>query len=103
MFDFLVSGARVLTSDDVAHAVLEYSRVLAERGRTAIVTFPAIVDGHHGETWMSVGAALPIVAVRSEPELPITLEGTEFAVWHIRRRTAELDGEASGVDTDVHL
>lgn len=97
MFDFLVNGARVLTSDDVADAVLEYSRVLSERGRTALVTFPAIVDGHHGETWMSLGSGLQLVAVRSEPELPISLEGTEFAVWHIRRRTQELEDESSDV------
>jgi hypothetical protein len=101
MFDFLVNGTRVLTSDDVAHAVLEYTRALAERGQSAVVTFPAVVDGHHGETWMSVGAGMPMVAVRSDPELPLTLDGTEFAVWHIRRRTAELTDGANGVDTDI--
>jgi hypothetical protein len=101
MFDFLASGARVATTDDVAGAVLEYARVLAQQGRSAMVTFPAIVDGQNGETWMTVGAGLPLVAVRTEPEVPVFLQGTEFAVWNIRRRTAELDGEASDIDWDI--
>lgn len=101
MFDFLTAGVRVATTDDVADAILEYARVLASRGRSAMVTFPAIVDGQSGETWMMVGFGLPLVAVRSEPEVPVLLKGTEFAVWNIRRRTAELDGEASDVDWDI--
>jgi hypothetical protein len=101
MFDFLVNGARVLTTDDVADAVLEYSRLLSERGRTALVTFPAVVDGHTGETWMSIGAGLQLVAVRTDPELPLTIEGTDFAVWHLRRRAQELEEETRGLDSDV--
>lgn len=98
MFDFLVNGARVLTVDHVADAVWEYARVLTEHGQTATVTFPAIVDGERGEARMSVGHGLPLVGVKSDPALAITLTGTEFAEWDIRRRIAEID---EPVDTDA--
>jgi hypothetical protein len=93
--DFLVNGARVLTTDDVADAVLEYAGALAGSGKAAVVRFPAVVEGQTGLTWMTVGAGAPVLAVQFDTEVPISLEGSEFAAHDIRRRTAHLAASES--------
>ena len=45
MKDILIEGHRILTTDDIADAVLAYARVLLERGTADIVEFPSIHDG----------------------------------------------------------
>lgn len=101
MFDIFVTGARMATSDDVAEALLEYFRVLAEQGRTEMVSFPALIDGQTAQAWVTIGANIPMVAVRTEPELPLSLEGEELAAWSIRRRTAVVSGRTAGFDWDA--
>jgi hypothetical protein len=100
MFDIFVTGARMATTDDVAEALLEYFRVLSEQDRTEMVSFPALLDGQSCQAWVTLGAGIPLVAVRSEPELPFTLEGEELAAWSIRRRAAVLAGQTAGFDWD---
>ena len=100
MFDIFVTGARLATSDDVAEALLEYVRVLADQGRTELVSFPALLDGQPAQAWLTLGAGMPLAAVRSEPQLPLSLEGEELAAWSIRRRAAVLAGTTAGFDWD---
>lgn len=91
MRDFLVNGARILIADAVAEAVIDLSRELSDRGRVEIVTFPGIVEGALSTTWMSVGAGLPLLLVQADPELPMSIEGSELAAWALRRRQHEIE------------
>ncbi|MGP3534716.1 hypothetical protein ACTU3I_07965 [Microbacterium sp. RD1] len=98
MFDIFVTGARVATSDEVAEALLEYLRVLSEQDRTELVSFPALLDGQPGQAWVTLGKGVPLLAVKSEPELGLSLEGEEFAAWSIRRRAAAAAARVSDLD-----
>ena len=46
MKDILIEGHRILTTDDIADAVLSYARALLERGGTDIVEFPSFHEGN---------------------------------------------------------
>lgn len=91
MRDFLVNGARILTEDAVADAVVDLARELSNRGRVDVVTFPGIVEGSLSTTWMSVGAGLPLLVVQADSDLHMTIAGSELAVWAIRRRRHEIE------------
>lgn len=100
MFDIFAAGARILTCDDVGEALLDCMRELNDQGRTETFSFPALMDGQASQAWVTVGAGIPIAAVRTDPEVPLTLEGQDFAAWSLRRRAAVLAGQARGGDWD---
>ena len=97
MRDFLVNGARILTEDAVADAIVDLSRELSNRGRVEVVTFPGIVEGSLATAWMSVGAGVPLLVVQADSDLPVSIAGAELAVWAIRRRRHEIE-QAPGAD-----
>jgi hypothetical protein len=94
MRDLLVSGARVMTSDDVADALLDYALELASHHATAVARFPALVDGQYVDTRMILGAGIPLTAVSADPGLPVSIDGAEFAAAQLRKRTSALRGRA---------
>ena len=97
MRDFLVNGARILTEDAVADAIVDLSRELSNRGRVEVVSFPGIVEGSLATAWMSVGAGVPLLVVQADSDLPVSIAGAELAVWAIRRRRHEIE-QAPGAD-----
>lgn len=98
MRDFLVNGTRILTDDAIADAVVDLSRELSNRGRVEVVTFPGIVEGALATTWMSVGAGVPLLMIQADTGLPVSIAGSELAVWAIRRRRQEIEQASSGDD-----
>ena len=95
MRDLLVSGTRVMTSDDVAEALLDYAVELTSHHATAVARFPAIVDGQHVETQMVLGAGIPLTSVSVDPVLPVDLDGADLAAAQIRNRIWTLQGRAT--------
>lgn len=61
------AGDSLVTGDEIAHAVMEYARVLANLGRADTVDIPARGDdGHTVMTTMLIGPASQIVAGQSD-------------------------------------
>ncbi|MCK6068218.1 MULTISPECIES: hypothetical protein [Microbacterium] len=90
LFDIFLGGARLLTSDSIADALLEYARVLTDCGRTQTVTFPVMLDGQAGTAWARIGAHADLVAVRTEPQIPLTLDGEEVVASELFRLAANV-------------
>ncbi|MFH8250137.1 hypothetical protein ACH3VR_07210 [Microbacterium sp. B2969] len=91
----MIGGSRFLTTDDVADAVLDYARALAQYGRSDIVRFPALVDGVAATSWLTLGPSSgSTLAAVSVSDAPIgTLEGANEASEEISRRTRTLEGD----------
>lgn len=98
MKDVFIGGVRVLTSDDVADAVFEYSLELSAKGRHSGVNFPGVLDGRITQIRMALGAGVPLIVADADEPLPVLLDGAEFAAWEIRRRAAVSAGRASDMD-----
>ena len=58
MKDILIDGHRILTTDEVADAVIDYARVLQDHGRSDVVHFPSIHDGELSRCSMLLGSGL---------------------------------------------
>jgi hypothetical protein len=83
------SNGSVLTSDDVATAVLEYAEALTEEGRSDIVDLPAVLEsGAVGTATLLISPASQLAAVTEESDLPAP-DGVEL-VAELRRRRERL-------------
>ena len=57
------AGGVVLTSDELADAVVDYAAALAKKGSSAELTIPVVLeDGSHSEASMLLGPASQLVA-----------------------------------------
>lgn len=90
MKDILIEGHRILTTDDVAEAVLSYARVLLERGSTDIVEFPSIHDGNPTLCSLLLGGAGLMAVVDAPVALSAPVGGAELACDEITRRAEAL-------------
>lgn len=55
MKDILIAGHRILTTDEVADAVIEYARKLTSTGHTDVVEFPTMYDGETAHCTLLLG------------------------------------------------
>ncbi|MFV4914406.1 hypothetical protein PFZ49_12870 [Microbacterium lacticum] len=92
MKDILIGGHRILTTDDIADAVLSYARVLIERRTADIVEFPSIHDGSPTLCSLLLGGAGLMAVVDAPVALAAPVGGADLALDEITRRAAALRG-----------
>ncbi len=90
MKDILIEGQRILTTSDIADAVLDYARVLFDSHRTDIVTFPSMLDGVSSQCSLLLGGSAPLASVEVTIDLPVVVPGADDACAEIVRRTDAL-------------
>lgn len=90
MKDILIEGHRILTTDEVADAVLNYARLLLEHNRTDIVEFPSIHDGSLTQCSILLGGAGAIAVIEASVALPPQVLGADRAHAEIARRADAL-------------
>lgn len=90
MKDILIDGHRILTTDEIADAVLSYARLLLERQETDIVDFPSLYDGTLSQCSVLLGGAGPLAVVDVVMDLPVVVHGAERACAEIMRRADAL-------------
>ena len=90
MKDILIEGHRILTTDDIADAVLSYARVLLERGSVDIVEFPSIHDGNHTVCYLLLGGLGFLAVVDAPVALSAPVSGADRARDEITRRAHAL-------------
>ena len=90
MKDILIEGHRILTTDEVADAVIAYARVLLETGTTDIVEFPSIHDGTPTLCALLLGGTGILAVVDAPTGIASALAGSELARDEIYRRANAL-------------
>jgi hypothetical protein len=90
MKDILIDGHRFLTSDDVAHAVLDYARLLHVTGGTDVVEFAGIHEGEIARCSLLLGCSGTLAVVDAGVGLPSTLLGSDSDYAEISRRADAL-------------
>lgn len=90
MKDILIEGHRILTTDEVADAVLAYARALLQHGRTDIVEFPSIHDGNPTLCALLIGGSGLIAVVEAPVALSSPVSGADRACDEITRRAEAL-------------
>ena len=63
MHEVLYAGQRLLTTESLAEAVLEYAMYLAATGANDAVTIPLVHEGVAATSRLLVGAGIPIAIV----------------------------------------
>ena len=89
MKDILIDGHRILTTDEVADAVVDYARVLQYHGRVDVVHFPSIHDGELSRCSMLLGSGL-LAVVEAPVAISATVLGADRACAEIVRRADAL-------------
>ncbi|MGB4780084.1 hypothetical protein [Microbacterium sp.] len=89
MKDILIEGHRILTTDEVADAVIDYARVLHDRGSSDIVEFPSIHDGQLSRCSVLLGSG-PLAVIEAPVEIPAAVLGADRACAEIVRRADAL-------------
>ncbi|MBG0718807.1 hypothetical protein G3N18_12175 [Microbacterium sp. 2C] len=90
MKDILIEGHRILTTDDIADAVLAYARVLLEHGTADIVEFPSIHDGSPTLCSLLIGGSGVMAVVDAPVALSAPVGGADLALDEIMRRAEAL-------------
>ncbi len=86
MKDILIDGQRLLTTDAVADAVIDYARVLHTAGEFDVVDFPGIHDGEPSMCSLLLGTAGSLVVVDAQMDLTVALPDSDVACAEIARR-----------------
>ena len=89
MKDILIDGHRILTTDEVADAVIDYARVLNDHGRSDVVHFPSIHDGELSRCSVLLGGGL-LAVVEAPVAISATVLGADRACEEIVRRADAL-------------
>ncbi len=90
MKDILIDGHRILTTDDIADAVIDYARLLIDHGRTDVVEFPSIHDGAPANCAILLGGAGSIAVVEAPMSLTDGSMDSAAACAEITRRVDAL-------------
>jgi hypothetical protein len=95
------AGGEVLTSDDVADAVVDYAAALAKAGSSAELTIPVLLsDGSTSEASMLLGPASQLVA-QPEPGTDVDLDDKALLI-DVRDKAAAL-GPSRAEPTDAPM
>ena len=89
MKDILIDGHRLLTTDDIADAVIDYAWQLHTVSRSDVVHFPTLHDGEVSRCSLLITPST-VVAVVDTDVLPPHFPGAEDARAEIARRTDAL-------------
>jgi anaerobic glycerol-3-phosphate dehydrogenase len=89
MKDILIEGHRLLTTDEIADAVIDYARVLHLSQHADVVEFPTLLDGEISHCSLLL-TPVTSVAVVDADVLPPTLPGAGDAHAEIQRRADAL-------------
>ncbi len=89
MKDILIDGHRLLTTDAIADAVIDYAWQLYGAARSDVVTFPTLHDGEISRCSLLLTPAT-VVAVVDADVLPPHLPGADDACAEIARRADAL-------------
>jgi hypothetical protein len=96
MKDILFAGHRILTSNEIADAVIQYAAALVASAGADVVTFPAFNDGEPVECSLVIGCGAQIAAVTVPETYPSELRGADEACVAIDTQYAALrQGAAS--------
>jgi len=87
MKDILIDGHRLLTTDEIADAVIAYARALTETDDSDVVEFPTVYDGELSHCSLLLTGGTP-VAVLEAAALTPALPGADIALAEIERRVA---------------
>lgn len=90
MKDILIDGHRILTSDEIADAVIDYARLLIDHGRADVVEFPSIHNGELARCALLLGGSSTIATVEAPVSVPDEAMGSNRACAEITRRVAAL-------------
>lgn len=85
MKDILIEGHRLLTTDEIAEAVIDYARLLHDNARSDVVDFPALHDGELSHCSLLLTPATGLAIVDADV-LPPSLPGSQAAREEISRR-----------------
>ena len=86
MKDILIEGHRILTTDEIADAVLAYAQVLVENHTTDIVEFPALHDGDLSRCALLLGGPATLATFAVPVAMSAAVMGSATACAEIVRR-----------------
>jgi len=86
MKDILIDGHRLLTTDAIADAVLDYASLLHRDGRTDVVDFPSIHDGELSRCSLLLGTCGAVAVVEAGGLPSSSLPEADQAREEIARR-----------------
>lgn len=89
MKDILIEGHRLLTTDGIADAVIDYARLLHTHSQTDVVDFPTLHDGELSHCSLLLTPATAVAIVDADV-LPPSIPGAEGAREEIARRADAL-------------
>jgi len=90
MKDILIDGHRILTTDEIADAVITYAQLLLTHGQTDVVEFPSFHDGMPASCTILLGGSGTLAVVDAPMSLTDTSMGSERACAEITRRSDAL-------------
>lgn len=89
MKDILIEGHRLLTTDEIADAVIDYAQLLHDNARSDVVDFPTLHDGELSHCSLLLTPATAVAIVDADV-LPPSIPGAEAARDEISRRADAL-------------
>lgn len=95
MKNLLYAGHELTTTDAVAEALLDFVVTLARTQPPASVNIPVLMHGRSTDVQLILTAVTPIAAA-SIAMSEVALNGADFAVEILRRKTERLDSVGLG-------
>ena len=86
MKDILIEGHRILTTDEIATAVIDYARALLERGAVDVIEFPSFHDGVPALCSLLLGCSGTLAIVDAPLAMSATVGGADLARDEITRK-----------------
>lgn len=90
MKDILIDGHRLLTTDEIADAVIAYAKLLHGAEETDVVDFPTVHDGELSQCSLLLSGHVAVAVVDATDVLAPSLPGADDALAEIERRAAAL-------------
>ncbi|WEK12709.1 MAG: hypothetical protein P0Y48_09525 [Candidatus Microbacterium phytovorans] len=90
MKDILIDGHRLLTTNEIADAVIDYARLLHSTSKTDVVEFPTLHDGELSHCSLLLSAHVGVAVLDADAVLAPLMPGAEMACAEIERRAATL-------------
>jgi len=90
MKDILIDGHRLLTTDEIAEAVIGYAKLLHAAEGTDVVDFPTVHDGELSRCSLLLSGHVSVAVVDAGEVLSPSLPGADIALAEIERRAAVL-------------
>jgi hypothetical protein len=92
----LFQGNRVVTSDEVADAVIDYARALSGSGLHEMIHIPVVIDGALADCTITFGPDVAWAAISVPGTAPNGFSGSAGTAEQLRERTVRLLDASSG-------